>query len=99
MITYLSYYDPNGELELDIKLEDARKGYHQGQCDDDIAELQKVPYIKEQLNPIPYDVLAAILDNYGCEYDSGDDKEELEGTVLWLACGDVIENAREEGLL
>ena len=79
------------DVELNIKVEDARKCYHQGLCDDDIARLQKKEYIKKQLNPIPLDTLCSILDEYGCEFDEGDDKEELEGIVLWLACGDIID--------
>ena len=84
-------------VELDITLEDARKGYHQGSCDYDIAQLQKKDYIKQQLNPIPLDTLCSILDEYGCEYDDGDDKEEIEGIVLWLACADIIDEVRENG--
>lgn len=96
MITILTP-TPNGykrgchDVELNIRIEDARKGYHQGLCDDDIAELQKKDYIKQQLNPIPLDTLCSILDEYGCEYDDDDDKEELEGIALWLACGDILD--------
>lgn len=95
MITYLS--TTKCELiELNIEIEDAKQGYHAGSCDNDIAELQKLDYIKEQLNPIPLETLCSILDEYGCEYDDGDDKEEIESIVLWLACGDIVENDYEE---
>lgn len=95
MITYLS--TTNGKLiELNIEIEDAKKGCHSGSCDDDIAELQKKEYIAKQLNPIPLDTLCSILDEYGCEFDDGDDKEEIEGIALWLACGDIIDELNEE---
>lgn len=84
------------DVELDITLDDARKGYHEGLCDDDIAQLQKKKYIKRQLNPIPLDTLCSILDEYGCEFDDGDDKEELEGIALWLACGNILDEVNEE---
>lgn len=96
MVTYLS--TTKGKLiELNIEIEDAKKGYHSGSCDDDIAELQKKEYIAKQLNPIPLETLYSILDEYGCEFDDGDDKEEIEGIALWLACGDIIDELNEEG--
>jgi hypothetical protein len=100
MFATLPYSKPvNGSLEINIKLRDARFGYHSGRCDDDIATLQKKEYIAKQLNPVPYEVLEGILTEYGCEWDDGDDKEELEGIVLWLACGDIIDEARERRLI
>ena len=100
MFATLPYYKPvKGSLEIDIKLEDARRGYHGGRCDDDIASLQRKEYIAKQLNPVPYEVLEGILTEYGCEWDDGDDKEELEGIVLWLACGDILDEAEERGLI
>ena len=100
MFATLSYAKPvNGNLEIEVKLEDARCGYHSGQCDDDIAALQKKEYIAKQLNLVSYEVLEGILTEYGCEWDDGDDKEELEGLVLWLACGDIVDEAYERGLI
>lgn len=97
MITYLPYSKPkHGDLEIDIDIKDAKKGYHSGSCDEDIAKLQKKEYIAKQLNPIPLETLCSILDEYGCEYDDGDDKEEIEGIVLWLACGDILDELNEE---
>ena len=97
MFTYLSYSKPtNGDLEIEIDIKDAKKGYHSGSCDADIAELQKKEYIAKQLNPIPLETLCSILDEYGCEYDDGDDKEEIESIVLWLACGNIVDDYYEE---
>jgi len=95
MITHLST-TKNQLIEFDIEIEDAKKGYHSGSCDEDIAELQKNEYIANQLNPIPLETLCSILDEYGCEYDDGDDKEELESIVLWLACGDIVDEVNDK---
>ena len=95
MITYLST-TKSQMIEFDIEIEDVKKGYHSGSCDEDIAELQKKEYIANQLNPIPLETLCSILDEYGCEYDDGDDKEEIESIVLWLACGDIVDELNEE---
>ena len=95
MITYLST-TKGEEVKFDIDIKDARKGYHSGSCDEDIAKLQKKEYIAKQLNPIPLETLYSILDEYGCEFDDGDDKEEIESIVLWLACGEILEELNEE---
>ena len=95
MITYLST-TKNQLIEFDIEIEDAKKGYHSGSCDENIAQLQKKEYIAKQLNPIPLETLCSILDEYGCEYNDGDDKEEIESIVLWLACWDIVDEVNEE---
>ena len=97
MFTYLSYSKPqNGDLEIEIDIEDAKKGYHSGSCDADIEELQKKEYIKEQLNPIPLETLCSILDEYGCEHYDWEGKEEIESIVLWIACGNIVDDYYEE---
>ncbi len=89
-----------GRIELAITMDDARSGMHQGQCDDDIAALMQVPYIAEQLAAIPEDVAREVATEYG-RNDYGHGPEDMHdhranlAYVLWMACGDIIENEQE----
>lgn len=85
-----------GRIELAITLDDARSGHHPGQCDDDIAELCRVPYIAEQLACISPDAAREHAREYG-RNDYGHGPEDINdhaanlAYVLWLACGDIVE--------
>ena len=92
--------DSSGLIELVIKLADARAGFHSGQCDSDIKELLKIPYIKKQLDFLDEKQIIATL----MEYFSDDEPEEFDNMeknysrLLWIACGDIVEEqARAEG--
>lgn len=78
-----------GRVELAIKRDDAIKGYHSGQCDDDIQELLTVPYIKKQLSNIPADALKSILAEYS-NWNTDNHTDNMN-RILWLACGDIKE--------
>ena len=91
LVTYLSLSN-GGEIAFYLAKEDAGIGYHTGQCENDIkALISSKPYIREQLDLISYKEMCSILDNYDCDYDAGDGKEILEMSVLWIACGNIIE--------
>lgn len=85
----------SGRIELRLTKDQAHTGSHQGQCDEDIAFLQTVPAIRRQLAKISPDLLRDELREYGAW-----DKEELAdhdlnlGRILWLACGDIVDNSR-----
>lgn len=85
-----------GRIELAITLDDARSGYHQGQCGDDIAVLCRVPYIAEQLAGISPNVAREVAREYG-RNDYGHGPEDMNdhaanlAFVLWAACGDIVE--------
>lgn len=85
-----------GRIELALSVDDARSGSHSGQCDEDIAELLKVPYIAEQLAGISPEVMRAIaLESGRNDYGRGDadnnDHAANTAFVLWMACGDIVE--------
>jgi hypothetical protein len=84
--------DGSGYVELALLLEDAECGYHQGQCDDDIAGLRTVPYIAAQLAAINPELAAKSLREWGAwsaeELANHDDNLDR---ILWLACGDIVE--------
>ncbi len=89
-----------GRIELVITWDDANWGHHSGQCDADIAALMQVPYIAEQLAAIPKDVAREVATEYG-RNDYGHGPEDMHdhqanlAYVLWMACGDIIDNEQE----
>jgi hypothetical protein len=89
------YSDSCGLIEIAITLDDAASGAHQGACDDDIAELLKVPYIAEQLATIAPEKLRGALQEYGAWDDEQlADHDQNLARFLWLACGQIVEDAR-----
>jgi hypothetical protein len=87
-----------GRIELAITLEDAESGYHSGQCDADIAELRKVPYIAEQLAALHPDTVREVaLESGRNDYGHGDqdnaDHDANLSYVLWTACAEIQEEA------
>jgi hypothetical protein len=86
----------SGRIELQLKLSDARSGSHQGQCDDDIEALRTLPYIAAQLDTIDAELLVRELADYGAwEADELADHEANLNRILWLACGDIVEESRQ----
>jgi hypothetical protein len=83
-------------LEIQLEREDAFIGYHSGDCQDDVLNLMNEPYIKEQLDEIDPEKLKTELEEYG----TWDDKElsnheDNKMRILWLACGDIVDNLEE----
>lgn len=90
-----------GRIELALTLEDARSGYHSGQCDADIEALQAVPYIAEQLAPIDPRIAREVAtesgrNDYGHGGRDNNDHAANLAFILWMACGDIIENENRE---
>jgi hypothetical protein len=87
----------SGRIELEIEIDDARCGSHQGRCDDDIADLRRVPYIAAQLDKFDADLLASELREWGA-WDCGElaDHDANLDRILWLACGDIVDNFRDD---
>jgi hypothetical protein len=82
----------SGLIEFELTWEQANIGYHQGQCDGDIAELRKVPEIAATLSKIDSDTLRKELDEYGAwDEDELKDHEANLNRILWLACGDIVD--------
>ena len=88
----LWFSSSSGRIELTMTLEQAQSGSHQGQCDDDVLALSKVPEIAAQLEAIEPKLLAAELKEYGAwDADELADHEQNIIRLLWLACGDITE--------
>jgi len=89
------YTSGSGRIELQITMNQALTGSHQGQCDNDIAYLRQLPAIKRQLNKLDADILAKELKEYGCWDDEQlANHDENLTRILWIACGDITENNR-----
>ena len=86
------YTTGSGKIEIEITKKQAIKGYHSGQCDQDIAELRQIPAIKRQLARINKAVLIDELKHWGAwaEEELQDHDENLD-RFLWLACADIVE--------
>ena len=80
-------------VELALLPDDARCGYHQGQCDADIADLRRVPYIAAQLDALDPELMRRALREWGA-WDADDlaDDDANRDRLLWLACGDIVDN-------
>jgi len=88
----------SGKLDLQLTLEDAESGHHQGECEDDVRALRRLPYVAEQLRAWDPEHVRDELRGYGAwEEDDLADEDLNEVRMLWLACGDIVENAREAG--
>ncbi len=80
----------SGRLTLKIKPSDAASASHSGRCDDDVAELRRVPYIAEQLAEWSPEDLRRELKECGA-WDTAQlaDNGENIARMLWIACCDV----------
>jgi hypothetical protein len=84
----------SGRIEISLTLDDARSGSHQGTCDADVRALSAVPYIAQQLKKINPALLASELSEYGAWGDEElKDHDQNIQRILWLACGDIREEA------
>jgi hypothetical protein len=83
----------SGRIEIEITLDQARTGYHQGQCDEDVLFLSREPEIASQLAAIDPALLAGELREYGAwdDKDLADHDQNLQ-RILWLACGDIFDH-------
>jgi hypothetical protein len=91
--TVWGYFCGTWGLGIEMTLDQALSGSHQGACDDDIAELLKVPAISAQLDAIGADSIRAALKKYGA-WDAEElaDDDANRARALWSACCDVREN-------
>lgn len=92
-------YNGRGWLDRDraraLTLDDAESGSHQGPCEDDIAALRRVPYIKEQLDALDAGRVRAELRRTGGWDDAElSDEEQNLDRLLWIACGQIREENR-----
>jgi hypothetical protein len=63
-----------------------------GRCDDDVAELRKVPAIRRQLDRLDQETLKSELREFGAWSDDElSDHDANLDRILWIAAGDIIE--------
>jgi hypothetical protein len=89
----MTWTDSHGFIELKITKAQAHTGHHQGQCDRDIAELRRLPSIKKQLDRLDPARVREVLREYGAwdQVELSDHDANLD-RILWIACGDIVEN-------
>jgi hypothetical protein len=89
------YTSGSGSIELQMTLAQAQSASHSGSCDVDVRELSKVPKIVRQLDKIKPETLRDELKEYGAwdENELADHAQNLQ-RLLWLAAGDIVDNAR-----
>jgi hypothetical protein len=85
-------------LEIELTLDQALSGSHQGACDEDVADLLRVPEISAQLDAIGPDAIRAALREYGAwSADELADDYQNRARALWSACCDARENHNRGG--
>jgi hypothetical protein len=86
----------SGRIELELTLDDAESASHQGQCDDDVNYLSRVPYVAAQLEAIDPKLLKSELREYGAWDDAelSDHDQNLQ-RILWLAACDIVEERHQ----
>jgi hypothetical protein len=86
-----------GRIELTMTLAQAQSASHQGQCDEDVRALSKVPVIRRQLAKIDPALLREELNGYGAwdEQELADHDQNLQ-RILWLAAGSIIDEHYEK---
>ena len=86
------YTTGSGKIEIEITKKQALKGYHSGQCDQDIEGLRKDHKIANQLKMIDSEVLREELRHWGAWNDEelANHEHNLD-RILWLACADIVE--------
>lgn len=93
---YYWWSDSSGRVELKLHIDDARIGYHPGQCDDDVMFLMRNrKYISRQLVDVNIDHARQYLtQDVGIEDVPSKGDDEVLMYIVWIACGDVIEEQR-----
>jgi|688.fasta_scaffold43551_9 hypothetical protein len=82
-----------GRIELNITLNNAKKACHTGECEMDVIALSEKVSIKRQTKLIDKDILSSVLSEYGA-WDQSDLKDHQQNIIrlLWLACGDLVDD-------
>ena len=85
-------------FEVELTEETARTGSHQGQCDADIEAIRRnEPEVESQLQALDPLKVKDELREYGAWDDTElSDKEENLNRVLWLACGNIVEELNQK---
>lgn len=91
----IEWSSSSGSLALSLTLEDAQSGYHQGDCENDVRGLRRLPYVREQLAAWDPDSVRSELREYGAwDENELEDDDMNEVRMLWLACGDIVDSGQ-----
>jgi len=89
----------SGRITLELSIARAKACLHSGPCDNDVMCHAQASEIKCQLDSIDNDTLISELEEYGAwtkeELQAEDRQDNLE-RLLWIACGDVMDDEREK---
>jgi hypothetical protein len=91
------YFDGLRGRFLEMSLEDAQSASHQGKCDEDVEALASESHIAAQLDKLTPDEVRESIKECGAwtaEELADDTQNRLR--AVWLAAGDVKENASEQ---
>jgi hypothetical protein len=87
----------SGRIELQMTLTQAESMSHSGPCDFDVSAGRECPSLAAQLAAIDPAVLRAELKEYGCwDAEEISDHNANLDRILWIAAGDIKENAPVE---
>lgn len=95
------YVDGCGYVGIFLTREIAEQCYHSGSCDDDCNYWVKQPFIKDQLDQIPYEDIINCLHEIWTDWDMDNDeitnatKEENYARILFEASAQFIEYSAE----
>ena len=83
-------------FEIEMTRAQAHAASHQGQCDDDVAELLRHPKIARQLRKIGPDKIREELAEYGAwDDDELADDEANKARIVWIAAGNIVEESQQ----
>jgi hypothetical protein len=86
------YSSSMGYVELQLTRDQWQQGYHQGDCDNDVADLRKDAGIAAQLAKIDPEKLKLELREFGAwDEDELADHDQNLTRILWLACGELFD--------
>lgn len=88
-----AYFD---RFVIRVTRKQAESAYHRGDCEDDVKALVRgSKALRGQLVKISDDDLIDELANQGISRDEMGDREWMENMVVWVACGNIIDELRE----
>lgn len=91
----LTWYGSLSGLTLEMTLEQAESVSHQGQCDEDVKALMRVPAIASQLEKMPDDcIIRELRETSAWDVSEMLDRETNLRRIVWLAGCDIKEENR-----
>ena len=92
MSDVIVWFSGSGRVELQLTMEEAHRGYHPGDCEGDIVELMRDPFIRGQLESLDADAVAQELRETGAWTETHlSDREANLMRLLWMACADLVD--------